>query len=79
MFTIIVINSVFRAGKNYYPLVFLKECKCDVGEKKIPKCIIDNTEISSDSDGEILMKKILVKKILKKEILTKKILMKKIK
>ena len=85
----ILIDSVFRTGKNYYPQVFLEECKYVVKEKKrIPKCIIDDTEISSDSDKEKsdeeifekiqIKKKILMKKILVKKILGKKILMKKI-
>ena len=50
--------------------MFLEECKYVVKEKKIPKYIIDDIEISSDShkensDEKILMKKILMKKILK--------------
>ena len=45
-----MINSAFRTDKNYYPQVFLEECKYVVKEKKIPKYIIDNIEISSDSD-----------------------------
>ena len=47
-----MINYVFRTGKNYYPQVFLGECKYVVKEKKIPKYIIDDIEISSDSDEE---------------------------
>ena len=50
--SVILIDSVFRTGKNYYPQVFLKECKYVVKEKKIPKYIIDHIEISSDSDRE---------------------------
>ena len=50
--SVILIDSVFRAGKNYYPQVFLEECKYAVKEKKIPKYIIDNIEIASDSDRE---------------------------
>ena len=67
-----MISSVFRTGKNYYPQVFLEECKYIVKEKKIPKYIIDDIEISFDSDRENsdkensgkenLMKKILMKK-----------------
>ena len=49
---VILINSVFRPGKSYYPQVFLEECKSAAEEKKIPKYIIDDIEISSDSDGE---------------------------
>ena len=48
-----MIDSVFRTGKNYYPQVFLEECKYIVKEKKIPKYIIDDLEISSDSDKKI--------------------------
>ena len=50
--SVILINSVFRTGKNYYPRVFLEECKFVVKEKMIPKYIIDDTEISSNSDKE---------------------------
>ena len=38
--------------RNYYPQVFLKECKYIVKEKKVSKSIIDNIEISSNSDKE---------------------------
>ena len=50
--SVILIDSVFRTGKNYYPQVFLEECKYVVKEKKIPNYIIGNVEISSDSDRE---------------------------
>ena len=51
--SVILINSVFRIGNNYYPQVFLEECKHVVKEKKMPKYITDNMEISSDdSDKE---------------------------
>ena len=50
--SVILINSVFRTGKNYYPQVFLEKCKYVVKEKKIPKYIIDDIETSSDSDRE---------------------------
>ena len=33
-------NFVFRMGKNYYPQVFLEECKDVVEEKKIAKSIL---------------------------------------
>ena len=42
--SVILIDSVFRTGKNYYPLVFL-ECKYIVKEEKIPECITDKIEI----------------------------------
>ena len=48
----ILLDSVFRTGKNYYSQVSLEECKYVVKEKKIPKYITDDTEMSSDSDRE---------------------------
>ena len=50
--SIILLNSVFGTGKHYYPQVFLEEYKYFVKEKKIPKYIIGNIVISSDSDRE---------------------------
>ena len=50
--SVILIDSVYRTGKKHYPQVFLEECKYAVKEKKIPKYIIDNIEIFSDSDRE---------------------------
>ena len=50
--SVILIDSGFRTGKNYYPQVFLEECKYFVKEKEIPKYIIDNIEISFNSDRE---------------------------
>ena len=44
--SVILIDSVFRTGENYYPQVFLEECKYVAKEKKISKYIIDDTEIS---------------------------------
>ena len=32
---VILTNSVVRTGKNYYPQVFLEECKYVVNEKKM--------------------------------------------
>ena len=72
--SVILINSVFRTGKSYYPQVFLEECKYVVKEKKIPEYITDGTEfllmtvIEKFPMKTILMKKILIKKILMKEI-----------
>ena len=33
-FSVILINSVFRTDKSYYPEMFLEECKYDIKEKK---------------------------------------------
>ena len=45
-------NFAFRTSKNYYPQMFLQECKYVVKEKKISKHIIGDIEISSDSERE---------------------------
>ena len=37
--SVILINTVFRTGKNYYPQLFLEECYYVVKEKNIPKYI----------------------------------------
>ena len=50
--SVILIDSVFRTGKYYYPQVFLEECKYIVKGKKMPGYITDDVEISSDSDIE---------------------------
>ena len=47
---VILIDSVFRTGKNYYPQVFFKKCKYLIKEKKMPEYLTDNIQISSDSD-----------------------------
>ena len=39
--SVILIDSVFRAGKNRYPQVFLDERKHVVKEKKMPDSITD--------------------------------------
>ena len=51
--SVILIDSVFRTDKNYYPQVLLEECKYIVKENKIPKYIIEDIGIPSDeSDKE---------------------------
>ena len=50
--SVILIDSVFRTGKNYYSQVFLEECKYVVKEKKMPKYITDDVKISSDKNSD---------------------------
>ena len=50
--SVILIDSVFKTGKSYYPQVFLEECKHAVKEKKMREYISDYIEVSSDSDRE---------------------------
>ena len=49
---IILIDSVYRIGKNFYPQLILEECKYVVKEKKMSEYIADNIEISSDDSNE---------------------------
>ena len=50
--SVILIDSVYREDKNYYPWVFLEECKYVIKEKKTPMFITDNIEISPDDSDE---------------------------
>ena len=50
--SVILIDSVFRTGKNYYSQAFLEECKHVVKEKDMPEYITNDKETSSD-DSDI--------------------------
>ena len=60
--SIILLGSVYKKDNRYYPQVFLEKCKYVVKEKRIHNYIIDDGEISFDSDEEDLLKKIQVEK-----------------
>ena len=50
--SVILIHSIFRTGKNYYPKVFLEECKYII-KKKMINYVPNDIKISSDdSDKE---------------------------
>ena len=54
--SVILIDSVFRTGKNYYPQVLSEKCKYAVKEKKRPEYITYIIELfydREDSDKEI--------------------------
>ena len=42
---VVLIDSVYRTSKNYYPKVFLEEYKYFIKEKKMPYCITDEITI----------------------------------
>ena len=44
-------NSVFRTGKNYYPQVFLEDCKYAAKEKMMSDYTTNETEISSNEEN----------------------------
>ena len=50
--SVILIDFVFRTGKNYYPQVFLEERKDVVKKKKMPKYIPYDVEISDEEDSK---------------------------
>ena len=56
---LILIDFVFKIDKNYYPQVFLEECRYIDKEKKVIRYITDDLEISSDDSH----KKNMIKKI----------------
>ena len=61
----ILIDSVFRTGKNYYPQVFLEECNYVIKEKKIQNYITGDAEISDydqDNSDDKILEKITIKK-----------------
>ena len=38
--SVILIDSVFKINKNYYPQVYFKQCKYDVKEEKISTILV---------------------------------------
>ena len=50
--SVILIDSVFRTAKNYYPQAFLEECKYVVKQKKMAEYITDDIEISWEDPRE---------------------------
>ena len=50
--SVILIDLVYRKNEDYYPQVFLEECKYAVKEEKMSKFITDDKEIFS-VDSEI--------------------------
>ena len=48
----IVIDSVFKSGKNYQTQIFIKECNDKIKEKEIKSFIADHLGSSSDDDSE---------------------------
>ena len=50
--SVIVIDYVYKMNKNYYPQVFLEECKCKLKEKQITRYITEDIGIFSSSDDD---------------------------
>ena len=43
--SVVLIDTGFKMGKNYYPQVFLEECKYIAKEKEVTKYINEDLEI----------------------------------
>ena len=50
--SVVLIDTVFRTGKNYFPQVHLEESKCVVKEKQMPDYIIIDIDIFSGDSYE---------------------------
>ena len=50
--SVILIDSIFRTGRNYFPQIILEECKHVIKEKEMPKYITDDLEISFDENSD---------------------------
>ena len=46
--SVLLIEPLFKIGKNYYQQVFLEQCRYVIKEYKMTKFIKDELEISSD-------------------------------
>ena len=56
-FSLIMLDSVIRVNKNYYPQTLLKECKYEIKKNKMENLINDDLDLSSfdnetDSDSD---------------------------
>ena len=60
--SVILLDSSFRTAKNCNLQVLLEECKCVIKDNKNDKYIIDDVEVSPDSDEERLLEKIQMEK-----------------
>ena len=50
--TLIVLDSVIKTGKKYYPQTLLEECKCKLTKKKVEGLIADDFDSSSESSDK---------------------------
>ena len=66
--SVILIDSVFRTGKNYYPQLFVEECKYVVKEKRGLSILQTTKKFLPILIEKILMKKFPMKKILMRKI-----------
>ena len=51
--SLIMLDSIAKFGKKYYPQVFLKECKYVKRKNKMMNCIDDDIEITSSDEDDV--------------------------
>ena len=47
---LIILDSVIRVGKKYYPQIRLEECKCEIENTKMENLNNDDLDLSSSDD-----------------------------
>ena len=50
--SLIMLDSIIRVNKNYYPQTFLEECKYKIRKNKIENCINDDLDLSSSDESD---------------------------
>ena len=50
--SLIMLDSVFRANKKYYPQTFLEECKYVIRKNKMENLINDDLDLSSSDESD---------------------------
>ena len=50
--SLIMLDSVIRANKKYYPQIFLEECKCKIKRNKKEDSINDDLDLSSSDETD---------------------------
>ena len=50
--SLIMLDSVIRANKNYYPQILLEECKCEIKKNQMDNLINDDLDPSSSDESD---------------------------
>ena len=50
--SLIMLDSVIRANKKYYPQAFLEECKYEIKKNKVENFINDDLDLSSSNESD---------------------------
>ena len=51
-FSLIMLDSVIKANKKYYPQTFLEECKYEIKKNKMENLINDDVDLSSSDESD---------------------------